>query len=220
MENIAAKAFQERLEKIDTCVLSDALDRLGIKGVAFGLRRLAGNARVAGRVITVTLGPAEGGTAPRHLCTAAVEQGGSADVIVVEHHSHRQAAGWGGILSFAAKQRGIAGVIVDGMCRDIDEAEAFGFHVFGAGSVPSTARTRVMEVACQEPVVIGGVRVRPGDLVLADGTGVVFVPAVRADEVITLAEQLAAREQAMIARIRNGETVSAVMNHQYESMLK
>jgi regulator of RNase E activity RraA len=220
MENSAAKAFQERLKKIDTCVLSDALDRLGIKGVAFGLRRLAGNARVAGRVITVTLGPAEGGTAPRHLCTAAIEQGGGADVIVVEHHSHRQAAGWGGILSFAAKQRGIEGVIVDGMCRDIDEAEEFGFPVFGVGSVPSTARARVMEVACQEPVVIGGVRVRPGDLVLADGTGVVFVPAVRADEVITLAEQLAAREHAMIARIKNGETVSAVMNHQYESMLK
>ena len=88
-----------RLAKIDTCVLSDALDRLQIRGVAFGLSRLAGvRSSVAGRVITVTLGPAQGDVAPRHLCTAAVEQGGPGDVIVVEHHAHPQAAGWGGIL--------------------------------------------------------------------------------------------------------------------------
>ncbi len=216
----AARAVQARLVKVDTCVLSDALDRLGIRGVAFGIGRLAGQTRVAGRVITVTLGPAEGGVAPRHLCTAAVDQGGPGDVIVVEHHAHQQAAGWGGILSFAAKSRGIEGVIVDGMCRDIDEAIEFGFPVFGVGAVPATARGRVMEIACQEPIVVRGIRVRPGDWVLADSSGVVFVPAARLEEVLATAEGLAAREQQMIARVRNGEPVSVVMNHQYESMLK
>lgn len=209
-----------RLSKIDTCVLSDALDRLGIRGVAFGLKRLAAPGRVAGCVITVTLAPAEGGIAPRHLCTAAVDQGGPGDVIVVEHHSHQQCAGWGGILSFAAKTKGIEGVIVDGMCRDIDEATEFGFPVFGAGAVPSTARGRVMEVACQEPIVVRGIRVNPGDWVLADNSGIVFVPQARADEVIAVAESLSDREQQMLQRIRNGEAVSAVMSHQYESMLK
>lgn len=209
----------ESLSGMDTCVVSDALDRLGIRGVAYGLRRLAGQRRVAGRAITVTLGPAEGGVAPRHLCTAAVEMGGAGDVIVVEHHSSALAAGWGGILSCAAKTRGIEGVVVDGMCRDIDEAIEFGFPVYGTGSIPSTARGRVMEVACQEPVVIGGVRVRPGDLVLADTTGVVFVPAARAEEVVALATGLTERERQMLLRVRAGEPVSAVMSHQYESML-
>lgn len=213
-------ALRARLVKVDTCVLSDALDRLGLRGVAFGLARLAGTGRVAGRVITVTLGPAEGGVAARHLCTAAVEQGGPGDVIVVEHHAHAQAAGWGGILSFAARDRGIEGVIVDGMARDIDEAQEFGFPVFAAGAVPATARGRVMEVACQQPVVVRGVRVYPGDWVLADSSGVVFVPGSRFEEVLAMAEGLAAREQQMIARIRAGESVGAVMNHQYESMLK
>jgi 4-hydroxy-4-methyl-2-oxoglutarate aldolase len=209
-----------RLGKIDTCVLSDALDQLGIRGVAFGLKRLAAPGRVAGRVITVMLAPAEGGVAPRHLCTAAVDHGGPGDVIVVEHHSHQQCAGWGGILSFAAKTKGIEGVIVDGMCRDIDEAIEFGFPVFGSGAVPSTARSRVMEVACQEPIVVCGIRVYPGDWVLADNSGIVFVPQGRADQVIATAESLSSREQQMIQRIRNGEPVSAVMSHQYESMLK
>jgi 4-hydroxy-4-methyl-2-oxoglutarate aldolase len=215
-----ASSLLERLSAIDTCVLSDALDRLAIRGVAFGLSRLAGSRRIAGRVITVTLGPAEGGAAPRHLCTAAVEQGGPGDIIVVEHHSHQQAAGWGGILSFAAKTKGIEGVIVDGMCRDVDEAIDFDFAVFGAGAVPSTARGRVMEVACQQPVVVRGIRVHPGDWVLADSSGVVFVPAARIDEVLATAESLAERERQMIDRVRNGESVGAVMNHQYESLLK
>lgn len=215
-----AVSLTARLAKVDTCVLSDALDRLGIRGVAFGLKRLAGHSRVAGRVITVTLAPAEGGVASRHLCTAAVDLGGPGDVIVVEHHSHQQAAGWGGILSFAAKTRGIEGVVVDGMCRDIDEAIEFGFPVFGVGAVPSTARGRVMEVASQQPIVVCGIRVYPGDWLLADSSGVVFIPAVRAEEVIAIAEGLAAREQKMIDRIRNGEAVSAVMSHQYENMIK
>lgn len=217
-EEIAALTV--RLAKIDTCVLSDALDRLGICGVAFGLKRLAAPGRVAGRVITVTLAPAEGRVAPRHLCTAAVDQGSQGDVIVVEHHSHQQCAGWGGILSFAAKTKGIEGVIVDGMCRDIDEAMEFGFPVFGAGAMPSTARGRVMEVACQDPIVVCGIRVYPGDWVLADNSGIVFIPQGRADEVIVTAESLSEQEQQMLQRIRNGEPVSAVMSHQYESMLK
>jgi 4-hydroxy-4-methyl-2-oxoglutarate aldolase len=209
-----------RLAKIDTCVLSDALDRLNIRGVAFGLQRLSSQQRIAGRVITVTLGPAEGAVAPRHLGTAAVDLGGPGDVIVVEHHAHQQAAGWGGILSFAAKAKGIEGVVVDGMCRDIDEAIEFGFPVYGLGAVPATARGRVMEVAFQQPIVVRGVRVGPGDWVLADSSGVVFVPAARMAEVIATAEGLAEREQQMLQRVRNGEAVSAVMTHQYESMLK
>jgi 4-hydroxy-4-methyl-2-oxoglutarate aldolase len=212
-------ATQERLKRIDTCVLSDALDRLGIQGVAFNLQALTGPAKIAGRVITVTLGPAEGGTPARHLCTGAVEAGGPGDVIVVEHHATQRAAGWGGILSFAAKARGIEGVIVDGMARDIDEAVSFGFPVFAAGAVPATARGRVMEVDFQQPIVVQGVRVRHGDWVLADRSGVVFVPDARLEEVLALAESLADRERQMMARLKNGEQVGAVMDHRYESMI-
>ena len=104
--------------------------------------------------------------------------------------------------------------------RDIDEAIEFGFNVYGTGAVPSTARGRVMGVACQEPIVVGGVRVRPGDWVLADSSGIAFVPAGRAEEVISTAEALAAREQQMLQRIREGGPVSQVMSHNYENMLK
>ncbi|SEB12277.1 RraA family protein [Paraburkholderia sartisoli] len=215
----ALSALVARLAKLDTCVVSDALDRLGLRGVAFGLRRLAGTRRFAGRAITVTLGPAEGSTSPRHLCTAAVDMGGVGDVIVIEHHAHQEAAGWGGILSYAANRNGIEGVIVDGMCRDIDEAAELDFQVIGTGAVPATARARVMEIACQDPIVVRGIRVYPGDFVLADRSGVVFLKADHAAEILELAESLAARERQMIERLKNGEPVSMVMGQQYENML-
>ena len=67
-------SLTERLAALDTCVLSDALDALGVTGVAEGLNRLATTRKVAGRVMTVKLEEARGRTAPRHLCTAAMSR--------------------------------------------------------------------------------------------------------------------------------------------------
>ena len=215
----SANPLVRRLSVLDTCAVSDALDRVGIAGVAFGLQRLAGSRRFAGRSITVTLRLAEGRTSQRHLCTAAVDMAGAGDVIVVQHHEHKQAAGWGGILSFAAKRNGVEGVVIDGMCRDIDEAVDLGLPVVGVGAVPATARGRVVETAFQEPIVVRGIRVQPGDYVLSDRSGVVFVRATRAEEVIGIAESLVTREKAMVEKLRAGEPTSQVMGHAYENML-
>lgn len=209
----------ERLRALDTCVLSDALDREGVAGVAYGLVRLSGTRGLAGRVLTVTLGPTDGSIPARHLGTRAVESAGPGDVIVIEHHSTPKCGGWGGILSCAASVRGIDGVIVDGMCRDIDEAVALDFPMFAGGAVPATARGRVQEVAFQEPVSIRGVAVHAGDFVLADGSGIVFVPAAKIEPVLDRAEMLYAREAAMLEAVRRGQPVGSVMNHNYEGMV-
>jgi Demethylmenaquinone methyltransferase len=210
----------ERLGALDTCVLSDALDALGVTGVAEGLSRLATTRKVAGRVMTVKLEEARGRTAPRHLCTAAVDAARPGDVIVVEHHSRADCAGWGGILSKAAALKGLSGTIIDGMARDIDEAELFGYPVFGKGGIPRTARGRIIETEYATPINVDGITVTPGDYVLADGTGVVFVPAARAEEIVAKAESLQAREAAMIAALERGLKVSEVMAGNYERMLE
>src|ERR1700738_2497960 len=87
-----------RLARLDTCCVSDALDRLGLDGAPLGLQPMWPCPRIAGRVITVRLRRAEPGEhAPRHLGTAAIEAGGPGSVIVIEHHDRADAAGWGGI---------------------------------------------------------------------------------------------------------------------------
>lgn len=210
----------ERFLKLDSCAVSDALDSLGLKGVALGLRAVAARRRIAGRVVTVKLGAARDHASPRHLGTKAVESANAGDVIVVEHHSRDDVAGWGGILSTAAMLRGLAGTIVDGAVRDCDESETLGYPVFARAVVPRTARGRVVELSWNEPVDIAGVRVRPGDYVIADGSGVVFVSAAEAAAVIEKAEAIAGKEAAMVAALRSGLSVSQVMASNYETMLQ
>lgn len=216
---MTADHLAERLRRLDTCALSDAMDRHGLSGVAPGIHPLTATTAIAGRVVTVRLKPADGSTAARHLGTAAIEAAAPGDVIVIDHQGREDAAGWGGILSTAAKQRGVSGAIVDGATRDVDEARALGFPIFATAATPRTARGRAIEQSMGEPVTIRGVRVQPGDLVLADGSGVVFLPAAEAEAVIATAEQIAAREAAMTRDVLAGLPVSEVMGHTYETML-
>lgn len=209
-----------RLSKLDSCAVSDALDRAKIKGVLLGLTQLSTTNRIVGKAVTVRLGPDDGRPAKRHLCTAAVEASGPGDIIVIAHNGRIDAAGWGGILSLGAKQRKVAGIVIDGACRDIDESREFGLPVYGKTAVPITARGRVIEHEWNVPVELAGVPVSPGDLVIADGSGVAVIPKARAAEIVSTAEQIAAKEKLMAADVRAGRPVSEVMGANYEKMLQ
>jgi 4-hydroxy-4-methyl-2-oxoglutarate aldolase len=216
----APAALLPRLAALDSCACSDAMDRLGLTGVARGLRGLTVARRVTGPVITVLLGPLSGAPGGRHLGTAAIEAAAGGEVIVVAAGGRTDAAGWGGVLSLAAAMRRVSGVIVDGACRDVEESAALGLPVYALAAVPATARGRQAEVAWNVPVRVAGVAVAPGDLVVADGSGVVFLPAGRAADIIAAAEDITVREAAMASRIRAGEPVSRVLSGEYERMLK
>lgn len=210
-----------RLGRLDTCAVSDALDKLGLPAAVTGIERMSTETRIAGRVRTVKLDRAEGrGPSTRHLCTAAVEAASEGDVIVVEQRTGLDAAGWGGTLSLGARMRGVAGVVVEGPARDIDESRELGFPVFARGHTARTARGRVVEVASGETIQVGGVRVSEGDYVIADGTAVAFVARADIERVLEAAEGIAAREAAMGEALRAGRPMSAVMGAQYENMLR
>src|SRR5258707_3631552 len=111
-----------RWARLDTCGVSDALDRLSLQGAVLGLRPMWPCPRIAGQVITVRLRRAEHGEhAPRHLGTPAIDARGPGTGIVIEHHDREDAAGWGGILSLPAPMKGIEGGIVYGTWRDVDD---------------------------------------------------------------------------------------------------
>ena len=214
-----------RLRHLDACAVSDAMDRLGLQGqVATGLAQQSGEKRIAGRAVTCRLVPA--GQAPaqsgpvRHLGTTAVELAGPEQVIVVEQRTGIDAGCWGGILSLGATVRRVAGVVADGPVRDIDEARAYGFPVFCRSLTARTARGRVEEAEVNGAVRIGDVTVHAGDLVLADRSGAVFIPAARAQEVIETAERIAGREAAMAKDLLAGRPITEVMGRDYEHMLK
>ena len=209
----------ERLARLDTCAVSDALDRAGLTGAALGLHALTADRRIVGRAVTVQLGVNDGRPPKRHLCTAAVEAADTGSVIVIANDGRTDVAGWGGILSLAASSRGIAGVVIDGASRDLDESRELALPIYGRAGVPVTARGRIIELDWNVPVAICNVTVTPGDYLIADGSGVVFIPSGVAAAIISTAEQIAERERLMAADIRGGKPVSAVMGASYESML-
>ncbi|MGY8634277.1 hypothetical protein RAD15_17505 [Bradyrhizobium sp. 14AA] len=209
-----------RLAALDTCAVSDALDKLGLSGAVIGISALTGPARIIGRAVTTKLGSPLPGLPKRHLGAGAVMASNPGDVIVVEHRGRTDVSGWGGLLSRGAVGRGVAAVLVDGACRDIDESRALGLPVFARAAVPVTARGRVAEHSCQEPITFANVAVKPGDLVIADGSGIVFVDATRAEEIVSTAEDIYAREQRMAEAIDAGRSIGEVLSGDYEDMLK
>jgi regulator of RNase E activity RraA len=209
-----------RLAKLDTCAVSDALDRLGLKGAVLGIRPMWLCPRIVGRCVTVKIKPAGLEKPKQHLCTPAIAAAAATDVIVVDNGGRVDVAAWGGLLSLAAQEKKLAGVIVDGAARDIDESRELHFPVFARAAVQVTARGRIMQESFNEEIQFAGVQVHPGDLVIADGSGAVFIPRTKEAEVLAQAEALAQREAVMADAIRSGRSVVEVMETLgYEAML-
>jgi regulator of RNase E activity RraA len=212
----------ERLRRLDACAISDALDLLELTPAVTGLLPRTVRKRIAGQVVTVKLaaGTPPAGTPAKHLCTTAIDAAEAGDVIVVEQRTGLDAAGWGGILSNAASVRGLAGVVVEGPARDVDEAADLAFPIFARGQTARTARGRVHEVATGAEITVGDARVSSGDWVVADSSGVAFIPAAEIERVLGAAERIARREALMTKSVLEGLPVGQVMGADYEHMLQ
>jgi len=210
----------ERLSVIDVCAVSDALDAMGLDGAVPGIGPMWEGARVVGRAITVQLAEGPPPTDERvHLGVRAIVASRPGDVVVIANGGRTGMGSWGGLLSTAAMQRGVAGVVMDGACRDVDEAREMGFPAFARSPVARTARGRVHERSWGEPVRIGDVEVRAGDIVMADGSGVVVLAAGSASAVVSRAEELVEIERRMRADLLAGMPPDQVLAGRYQKML-
>ena len=210
----------ERLAKLDTCAVSDGMDRLGLKGATYGVRPMWSCPKIVGRAVTMKIKPVGLEKPKQHLGTAAIVAAQAGDVIVVDNGGRPDGSCWGGLLSLAAKTKGISGIVIDGACRDIDENRDLEFPVYARGALPMTARNRVMQESFNQEIQFAGVQVHPGDLVIADGSGVVVIPRSQEEEVVKEAEAVAATEARMADGIRQGMSVLEVLEKLgYEAML-
>lgn len=201
------------LRALDSCAISDALDTLGLPGAVTALSPMwpVGSV-VAGRVRTVTAAPKAAAGPATHIATPLVAIAEADDVVVIDNHGRTDVSCWGGLLAEAAIQRGVAGVIVDGACRDVQESEALALPLFARQAVPVSARGRIVQQAMDERIQVAGVSVASFDYVIADVNGVVFVAADQAERVIALAQRIVDRENRMAEAVRSGRDVSEVMH--------
>lgn len=217
---MAREPIIERLLKLDSCAVSDALDSLNLKGATWGVRPQWQCPKIAGRAVTMKIKPAGLQQPTQHLGTAPIEAAQPGDIIVIDNGGKLEFSCWGGLLALSAKLKGVSGVVIDGASRDIDEARELEFPVYARGVVPMTARNRVVQESYNQEIQFAGVQCRPGDLVLADGSGIIIIPKEKEEEAVTAAEAIYAKEQEMAAGIRKGYSGLEMLEKLgYEQML-
>ena len=214
--------FRARLNALATSNLSDALDRVGIARCAVhGIIPQWGRTKIVGRAMTIRMIAAGAVPAVAHLGVDAIFNCEVGDIIVIDNRGDLHHNCWGEILAMGAKQKGVSGVVVDGAVRDVDACEVFGFPVHARATVPSTARGRIVQEAWNIPVRLGDAPVRPGDVIVAYLNGVVVIPIERLKEVVDAAEEIMAKELAMIEALQAGESILDVdKRFNYEQMLR
>lgn len=214
--------YRKRLEPLATTNIADALDALGVHKFAYGINPMNTVVKkIIGRAVTVKITAAGMTKSKTHMCIKSIDVADTGDVIVIDNGGRLDTNCWGGLTSCAAKLAGVSGVVIDGACRDVDEYDAFDFPVFARGRVVSTARGRLIEEGTNTMIQFHGVQVRPGDVVVADHSGVVFIPIELLEETVTKAESLLAKEEAMVADLKSGMSMMDVdKKFSYEQMLQ
>jgi 4-hydroxy-4-methyl-2-oxoglutarate aldolase len=201
-----------------TGMASDAMDELGIVGVvpAALLRPSDPQARIVGRALTV-----------RNIAAASpvpdMVKAGISGLGEIEAHNLAEPgdvlvlqgvdliSNMGGISATIGRRQGELGAIVDGAVRDIDHSRGIGYAIWSRSVSPITGKWRIETIAVNKTVSICGVTVEPGALVLADETGVCFIPRQRAAEVLARVQRNAAAEKAREDKIASGAPVAELM---------
>ena len=196
----------DRIASLATSTLANALDDSGYHdNVLPGIKSVAAGFRFAGPAVTAKEASGDFGSfcAEDFRVGAMIDAATAGDVIVIDGGG-ALCSTWGGMASYAAKLKGVAGVVVDGAVRDLEEIIEFDFPVFARHLVPITGRMRLKVESINEPIVIDGVRVEPGDIIAGDGTGIVCLPRRDAAKIVSRAEQYARDDASALEDMKAG----------------
>jgi regulator of RNase E activity RraA len=216
-----AKDRGERLKDLGVTTISDSLDRLGIDGQCLSIMPFGRGMKLAGPAFTIRMLPVgmTAGSVGDYIDDVQPGQ-----VVVIDNDGRMNATVWGDILTMVAHRRGIEGTVIDGVCRDIDRSIELNYPIYARGNTMRTGKDRVTADAYNVPVQLSGVRINPGDWIVGDGDGIVAVPAERLDEVIRVADEIAAAEdkirRAVMAGQRLDEARKALKYHTLQTTSK
>ncbi|MEM1949892.1 MAG: RraA family protein [Candidatus Caldarchaeum sp.] len=196
------KKIVDQFSKIPTSNVSDALDRFKIKGGLEGIVPIVDDVRIAGTAFTVRFIPAS--QVELKPWVTYVDKAQPGDVVVIDNGGRTYCTVWGGLLSARARDMGIRGTVIDGVCRDVDVIRALRYPVFSRGRFMMTGKDRVQLAGINEPVNIAGVLVKPGDIIVADDSGVVVVPQEKAEEILQAALDVYEKESKILEEVKRG----------------
>ncbi len=194
----------ERLNKLDTTSVSDAMDKIGVPGGLLGIHPVNSGKHICGRAFTVHYVP---NGAVRGSVGDFLDDVKPGEVVVIDNAGREYCTVWGDIMTVVAKRNGVAGTVIDGVCRDIPGIRENDYPIFTRSVYMVTGKDRVTVDYVNKPVAVSGVQVCPGDIILADDTGVVCIPDNVAEQVCEIAEKIEKTEQAIIEEVKKGVTL-------------
>ncbi len=202
-----SRGLLEEFRAIPTATISDVLDSMKISGIINGFRCLMPEVRIAGFAFTVKsiAGERDTYTAADFPIGKVIEKMEDGDMFVVDLGG-REVSHAGGLAATAMKARGVAGMVIDGGCRDIDHILSIGFPAYSRHVCATGARSRVKILAIKVPIEVSGIRVNPGDIVVADATCVAVVPSAVAQKVLDECARREALEGQFMANLGRGGT--------------
>jgi 4-hydroxy-4-methyl-2-oxoglutarate aldolase len=200
----------EGFRTVEVASVADATEQLyGQKIYMSHEMRPLSVAKFAGPAVTVQLKKEEHkeGSAASQGMLDAIDAAGPGTVYVMVLEDGADYAGIGGLMATAMKFRGLAGAVIDGSVRDTPQIRKLQFPVFSRGVVPSTTINHFRVVGTNVPVTCAGVRVNPGDIIVADEDGVASVPRARAADILKKAQDLDNTEHSMIPFIEKFKSI-------------
>lgn len=221
-ERVPADLIERLLAVVDlSATVSDVLDLLGIKAVtgASTLRPTTPDGRVVGTAVTVRKVPrrepaalAAVGGRPDMGEIEGANQARAGDVLVIE--GQPDVSAMGGLMASMAKRQGAVGAIVDGGVRDVGHARSIGFPLWSTHVTPVTGKWRSEVIEVGGRVTIAGLIVNAGDLVIADETGVAFVPPELVGELVERVEAIAQIEDGYLAALESELSLAEMIRAQ------
>lgn len=203
------RPFREMREVLSlSCVVADAMERENVMRSCIKPR--AANVKIIGPAVTVKLTPGD-----MVDCLDVFTVARSGDVIVIDAFGETETSIWGGLMSGLAVKAGASGAVIDGSCRDTDEARLLDFPISSTAVGPRASHTafsgRKCPIEINVPIVCGGIMVHPGDLIVADEVGTVSVPYDQLKQVYNIAKEQAERERQIREEISGGATVKDLL---------
>ena len=202
----------EALSRIPAAVISDAMGNLNT--MDSGIHAMVSGCKIHGGACTAATRC--GDFLPILKALSVARKG---DVLVIDNQGKSDTALWGYICSLEAVNRGLSGIVIDGLVRDIEDIRKLKFPVFARGTTPRVAgRNSLGEV--NVPIQCGGVVVYPGDMIVGDSDGVVVVLNEKIEEVLNISLRILTYEEDLIQKVKENKSQVDIfdLDNQFESL--
>ncbi|MDO5115222.1 MAG: RraA family protein [Synergistaceae bacterium] len=196
------KQIIDEFKKMDTCCVSDAADRLGIPCGLYGIKPVVKGTSFCGQAFTVHYVPC--GTV-KGTVGDFLDDVKPGEVVVIDNAGRDYCTVWGDLMSISASARGIAGTVIDGVCRDLPTIYRLQYPIFTKGTYMVTGKDRVQVDQVNVPVAVSGIQIKPGDIILGDDTGVIAIPLEAAEKVLEVSLEIAKKEALIEDAVKSGK---------------